>query len=121
MGLLSKNKETKKVEKKVEPKVLKGTKEVSSLDLTKILKNPRITEKAAHASEGNVYTFDVAVRSTKTEIKKAIKALYGVNPLKINITSIPKKPVYRKGGAGMKGGGKKAYVFLEKGQTIEFA
>ncbi len=114
-GLLSKkNKEEKK------SKVLTGSKEVSSLDLTKILKNPRITEKAAHLSEGNVYTFDVAVRSTKVEIKKAIKALYGVSPLRINIAALPKKAVYRKGGAGVKGGGKKAYVYLEKGQTIDF-
>ncbi|MFT5360046.1 MAG: large subunit ribosomal protein L23 [Candidatus Paceibacteria bacterium] len=127
MGLFTKDKKEKpKTPKKVIPekaevKVAKATKDVSSLDLTKILKNPRITEKAAHMSEGNVYTFDVAVRSTKPEIKKAIKALYGVNVRKINISAIPKKAVFRKGGKGMKGGGKKAYVFLERGQTIEFA
>jgi large subunit ribosomal protein L23 len=113
-------KATKKAEAPAKKETLKGSKEVTSLDLTKILKNPRITEKAAHMSEGNVYTFDVTVRSTKPEIKKAIKALYGVDARKINISAIPKKAVYRKGGKGMKGGGKKAYVFLEKGQTIEF-
>ncbi len=132
MGLFTKDKKeekkapakkvaVKKVTTPAKSEVLKGSKDVTSLDLTKILKNPRITEKAAHMSEGNVYTFDVAVRATKMEIKKAVKALYGVYPRKVNVSAIPKKAVYRKGGKGTKGGGKKAYVFLEKGQTIEFA
>jgi large subunit ribosomal protein L23 len=121
MGLLSKNKDTKKKDVKSEVKTAKDTKAVSSLDLTKILKNPRITEKAAHLSEGNVYTFDVATRATKPEIKAAIKALYGVDARKVSVAALPKKAVYRRSGKGVKGGGKKAYVYLEKGQTIEFA
>lgn len=116
-GLLSKK---KKEDKPVEKKTAKETKAVPTLDLSRILKNPRITEKAAHLSEGNVYTFDVAVRATKPEIKKAIETLYGVKVRKISVTSIPKKAVYRRDGKGVKGGGKKAYVYLEKGQTIEF-
>lgn len=116
----SKASSAKKEAKSVEKKVLTGSTDVTSLDLSKILRNPRITEKAAHLSEGSVYTFDVAPKATKMEIKKAIKALYGVEAEKINVTAIPKKAVYRRGGKGVKGGGKKAYVQLEKGQTIEF-
>jgi large subunit ribosomal protein L23 len=118
MGLLSKK--TKKEEKTVKPEVLKGSTEAVALDLTKIISNPRITEKAAHLSEGNVYTFDVATKATKAEIKKAVKALYGADARKVSVATIPTKTVYRRNGKGVKGGGKKAYVYLQKGQTIEF-
>ena len=38
----------------------------------KIIKKPRITEKASFHAEQNVYTFDVPKSSNKTEIKKAL-------------------------------------------------
>ena len=47
--------------------------------MTDIIKNPRITEKASFGIEHNVYTFDVASNANKTEIKKAIFALYKIN------------------------------------------
>jgi large subunit ribosomal protein L23 len=85
-----------------------------------IIKNPRITEKAANISDNNVYTFDVYPRSNKVEIAKAIKAAYGVTPIKINVLAIPTKPVLRGAVAGVKRGGRKAYVTLKKGDKIEF-
>ena len=45
---------------------------------TSIIKNPRITEKATMLVEESCYTFDVAKGTTKSEIIKAIKALYKV-------------------------------------------
>lgn len=85
-----------------------------------VLKNPRITEKAAHISGNNVYTFDVYPKATKTDITKAIKEIYNVAPVKVNVVAIPKKKVYRKDGVGIKRGGRKAYVTLKKGDKIEF-
>ena len=85
-----------------------------------IIKNPRITEKASSASERNVYTFDIAQSSNKTEIKKAIFSLYKVKPVKVNVLPIPKKNIMSKGKAGVKGGGRKALVYLKKGDKIEF-
>jgi len=85
-----------------------------------IIKNPRVTEKASFASEQNVYTFDIAQSATKTEIKKAIFALYKVKPIKVNVLSVPRKTVMSKGKEGIKGGGKKALVYLKKGDKIEF-
>ena len=84
------------------------------------IKNPRVTEKASFASEQNVYTFDISQSANKTEIKKAIFALYKVWPLKVNVASVPQKNVMFKGKAGMKGGGRKAFVYLKKGEKIEF-
>jgi large subunit ribosomal protein L23 len=88
--------------------------------MTTIIKNPRITEKASFASEQNVYTFDISQSANKTEIKKAIFSLYKVHPIKINVLRVPKKKNMYKGKAGTRGGGRKAFVYLKKGDKIEF-
>ncbi|MBI3888232.1 50S ribosomal protein L23 [Candidatus Nomurabacteria bacterium] len=87
---------------------------------TNIIKNPRVTEKASFAAEQNVYTFEVSKSANKTELKKAIFTLYKVHPVKVNILNIPKKNVMQKGKAGVRGGGRKALVYLKKGDKIEF-
>jgi large subunit ribosomal protein L23 len=86
-----------------------------------LIKSPRITEKAALDAARGAYTFNVAREANKTELKKAIKMLYGVTPVKISITQITEKVVVRRGITGVKKGGKKAVVHLKKGDTISFA
>ena len=88
--------------------------------MSTIIKNPRVTEKASFASEQNVYTFDISASANKTEIKKAIFALYKVHPVKVNVLSVPTKKIMSKGKAGVRGGGRKAFVYLKKGEKIEF-
>jgi len=88
--------------------------------MTKIIKNPRVTEKASFAVEQNVYTFDVEKNANKTEVKKAIFTLYKVKPVKVNILSVPRKSIFSKGKLGWKSGGKKALVYLKAGDKIEF-
>ena len=88
--------------------------------MTNIIKNPRITEKASFAMEQNIYTFDVSAHANKTEIKKAIFTLYKVKPLRVNVLPVPKKKIMSKGKAGVKAGGRKALVYLKKGDKIEF-
>lgn len=85
-----------------------------------IIKNPRITEKASFSTEQNVYTFDITSSANKTEIKKAIFALYKVKPVKVNVINIPRKNIMSKGKMGVRGGGRKAFVYLKKGDKIEF-
>lgn len=87
--------------------------------MTTIIKNPRVTEKASYAGEHNVYTFDVMPSANKTEIRKAIFSLYKVKPLKVNVLTIPRKHIMSKGKAGTRGGGRKAFVYLKKGDKIE--
>ena len=89
--------------------------------MTKILiKNPRITEKTSKPTSGSVYTFDVASAANKTEIKKAIFALYKIKPLRVNVLNVPRKHIMSKGKIGVKGGGRKALVYFKKGDKIEF-
>ena len=89
--------------------------------MTKILiKNPRITEKTSKPTAGSVYTFDVAPAANKTEIKKAIFEIYKVRPVKVNILTIPKKKIMLRRKEGVRGGGKKAVVYLKAGEEIKF-
>jgi large subunit ribosomal protein L23 len=85
-----------------------------------ILRRPRITEKATTLSAFNVYTFDVSVDANKKLVASAVKDIYNVSPVKVRMVMIPAKRVTsRKGVQGKTTGGKKAYVYLKKGDTIE--
>lgn len=86
-----------------------------------LVKGPRVTEKSAIYAEKGVYTFNVAQNANKNEIKKAIKFIYGVTPARISVTQIAKKTVTRRGIVSVKQGGKKAVVYLKKGDKITFA
>lgn len=86
-----------------------------------LIKGARITEKSAIASEKGIYTFNVMPEANKSEVKKAIKMLYGVDAVKISITQITEKVTNRRGVIGVKQGGKKAVVHLKKGEKITFA
>ena len=86
-----------------------------------LIKGARITEKAALGAERGVYTFNVEDRATKNEVKKAIKLIYGVTPERVSMTKITAKRVVRRGIIGKKKGGKKAVVYLKKGDKIAIA
>jgi large subunit ribosomal protein L23 len=86
-----------------------------------IIKKPRITEKSGIQAEAlGVYTFEVTDSANKKNIAKAVKELYKVTPVKINITNLPAKKVFSRGKVGRKSGVKKAIVYLKKGDKIEF-
>ncbi len=89
--------------------------------LSHILTRPRVTEKSTRALEANVYTFDVSPSATKIDVQKAIKDIYNVSPVRVNMVNMKKKQVLVRGNKGVKGGGRKAVVFLKKGDSIEFA
>ena len=92
-----------------------------------IIKRPRITEKSGLQAEGTgsaegfaVYTFEVMAGANKKSVAKAIKEIYKVTPIKVNITNLPAKLVFSRGKNGRKSGVKKAVVYLKKGDKIEF-
>ncbi|KKP82957.1 MAG: 50S ribosomal protein L23 [Candidatus Nomurabacteria bacterium GW2011_GWF2_35_66] len=97
------------------------TKKTKKVKTHPLIKSPRITEKAALGAEKGIYTFNVTDNATKNEIKKAIKLIYGVTPLRVSTTKITSKTVVRRGIIGTKKGGKKAVVYLKKGDKIAIA
>lgn len=89
-------------------------------DLSHVLQQARITEKATMQVEAGVYTFNVSDRATKNDIIKAVHALYKVTPRLVRIVKVPQKVRrnMRTGRTGIKSGGKKAYIYLKKGDSI---
>ncbi|MBU1289669.1 50S ribosomal protein L23 [Patescibacteria group bacterium] len=89
----------------------------------RVIKEPHITEKASYLGEQNKYAFKIYPKANKSEVKKAVEALYGTKVEKVNIIhSAPKKRrVGRSEGwrGGLKKGFKKAIVTLKKGEKIE--
>jgi len=92
-------------------------------DLTHILKHARITEKATLHQGSGVYTFDVTAAATKRDILRAVQQLYKVRPVKVAVVRVPAKKVrnMKSGRTGIKQGGKKAYVYLKQGESIQIS
>jgi len=108
----------RKQEKKKESKKGKETEEVSEFP-SLILKQPHITEKATNLAKNNQYVFEIFPSVNKTQVKKAVEELFGVEVLKVRIINVP--PKKRRLGMieGEKKGFKKAIVKIKEGQKIE--
>ena len=90
-------------------------------NVSQVILKPRITEKAAVLSDKNVYTFEIKKGATKYDVRDAIKALYNVTPIRVNIVNKqPRHSMSRARGRDvMENGLRKAYVYLKKGDRIE--
>ncbi|MDO8493407.1 MAG: 50S ribosomal protein L23 [bacterium] len=86
-----------------------------------VLTRPRITEKATAlaSTEAGVYTFEVSARANKVLVADAVKKLFKVTPVKVNIINTKAKTVFRRGKVGTVGGIKKAMIYLKKGDKID--
>jgi large subunit ribosomal protein L23 len=92
-----------KIEKKI----------VATAGLYDILRRPIVSEKAAKLSETNAIALEVARDATKTDIARAVVAIYGVKPTKINIVVAKGKvKTFRGKSTGTQRTVKKAYVSL---------
>ncbi|MGB8816062.1 MAG: 50S ribosomal protein L23 [Minisyncoccia bacterium] len=96
-------------------------KQENKKNLSSVIRKPRVTEKAGIKAETqNVYTFEINNGFGKKDVAEAVKEIYKVTPIKINITNLPPKNVVSRGKKGVQSGVKKAIVFLKKGDKIEF-
>ncbi len=117
---------TKKQSKKITPSVArKRSASASGTQRTfpAVLKRPHITEKAAQLTGQNVFSFAVARGASKHDIVRAVEAAYKVTPIKIRVVNTPGKRVQlrTRRGYGTTAATRKAYIYLKKGDTIDFA
>ena len=122
MALFAKNKTEKVSEKKTVVKKLAilGAKTIST-EAAKIIVRPHITEKSGALSHVGVYTFEVSKDANSNQISEAIEAIYKVIPVRVSLAPIHSKAKnYRGIPGGRSASGKKAYVYLKKGDSIEF-
>ena len=85
-----------------------------------IIHAPWFSEKALIATEKGVYAFVVPARATKTDIAGAIKAIYKISPKKIRIVNLPakRKALRTRRGTGVRSARRKAYVYVNTGDSI---
>ena len=124
LNLRKKNNETKTTPKKETVKksvAVVATTKTAHVPRSHVLVRPHITEKAAASAEKGIYVFQVAMDANKLEIAAAVALAYKVTPVKVTIAAIPRKLITVKGKVGFRKGGKKAYVYLKKGEKIEIA
>lgn len=106
-------------------KVVAGDKTVETVKIKKydnsylILVKPLVTEKASMLGLENKYAFAVAMKANKIEVAKAIEAIYGVKPVKVNILKIEGKKVRSRKNSGQRKDWKKAIVTLPAGKSIQ--
>ena len=87
---------------------------------TDIVKAAILSEKAYKLMEKGCYTFLVDQRAKKDQIKKAVAKQFAIEVEKVNISkTAPKTKRIARGRKTTKvGGGKKATVWVKKGQSI---
>jgi large subunit ribosomal protein L23 len=87
-----------------------------------VLRAPWLSEKALIGSEKGVYVFEVPTDANKFEIAAAVEAIYNVKPRQIRVVNLPakKKALRNRRGFGSRAARHKAYVYLKKGDTIQF-
>ena len=87
----------------------------------KVLIRPVITEKSAVLADQGKYVFEVPGTTNKVEVAKAVKLVYGVHPVKVNMIKLPTKKIvmrYRRYMQGNTSPKFKAIVTLKKGEKI---
>ena len=89
------------------------------MELADVIKKPLVTEKAEKMRSENVFVFEVHKDANKKMIKDAVSLIFKVKPLKVNVTYIRPKRKRNRYGFGLTKRRKKAYVFLNKKDTIE--
>ena len=84
-----------------------------------VIRRPLITEKATMASETGAVVFEVAMDSTKPQIKDAVEALYDVKVTGVNTIVTKGKSKRWKGKPYKRSDFKKAIVTLADGGSID--
>jgi large subunit ribosomal protein L23 len=109
---------TKKEDKKADrskPVASKVTKGFSYQSV----KEPHISEKSSNLAEKNKYVFKIYNNINKTEVKKSVEGIYGVDVTAVNIVKVPSKKRRLGRIEGLKKSYVKAIVTVKEGQKIE--
>ncbi|MDY6967148.1 MAG: 50S ribosomal protein L23 [Spirochaetota bacterium] len=89
------------------------------MDNNDIIISPVVSEKTTDMAEDGKYVFRVANKSNKHMIDKAIREIFNVNPIKINVMKVRGRKKRVRYHYGYTPSWKKAIVTLKKGERIE--
>jgi large subunit ribosomal protein L23 len=86
-----------------------------------VIIKPVISEKSMASAEKKKYTFHVAVDANKTEVKRALEEIFGVEVAKVNVMNYQGKVKKMGRNVGRRSSFKKAIVTLApESKEIEF-
>lgn len=91
---------------------------INPRDYADLVQRPILTEKATRMMELNQFTFDVAPKATKPQIKAAIEELFQVKVVGVNTQNPPRKKRRVGKFVGFKPVYKRAVVTLADGDPI---
>ncbi len=86
---------------------------------SRVIVRPLQTEKNSELMVMNKYVFEVSPKATKSEVKKAFKALYDVEPVQINIMTRKGKVVRSRRMLAKRKDWRRAIITLKQGDTVE--
>ena len=94
------------------------------MEITEVLRYGMTTEKTVRLQEQNQYTFKVALKANKIDIRRAVETIFKVRVVKVNTMRMPGKTrmIRRRGSAPRPVAArewKKAIVTLAPGESID--
>ena len=89
------------------------------MDIHQVLIKPTVTEKSTLLQESGKYTFHVATRANKVEVKEAVMRRFDVTVLDVNITKLHGKRKRYGSRITKRPDIKKAVVTLKPGDRID--
>ncbi|HYK85124.1 MAG TPA: 50S ribosomal protein L23 [Ktedonobacteraceae bacterium] len=94
------------------------------MEITEVLRHGIVTEKTMKLQEQNKYTFKVALKANKIDVRRAVEELFNVKVVSVNMMRMPgKAKMFRRKGAAPRPQEarewKKAIVTLKPGYTID--
>ena len=88
------------------------------MDASQIIIRPVVSEKSFVLAEAGKYTFRVADKAHKTQIRQAVEQLFDVKVVEVRTASVKSKPKRRGQTSGRTRRWKKAIVQVREGDTI---
>ena len=88
------------------------------MDIYQVLIKPTITEKSTLLQESGKYTFHIAPKANKVQVKEAVERNFGVTVLDVNITKLHGKKKRYGVRISQRPDTKKAVVTLKQGDRI---
>lgn len=88
-------------------------------ELRGVIKHPLVTEKAATLTSLSKYAFVVRPDASRVQVRSAVRVMYGVDPVSVNIIKVRGKRVRFGRTTGARKDWKKAIVTFPKGTTID--
>lgn len=85
----------------------------------RVLLRPLVTEKSTRLQGQQKYLFAVDRGANKVEIRRAVRALYGVDPVRVNVQNLDGRVVRYGRSVGRTSAWRKAIITLKAGQKID--